>query len=121
VPTGEEYGDTEPAGTHYKLFHSKIINGDYSYLVYLPPDYETSTRSYPVLYLLHGSGDDQTGWGLIDPASALAELDARMAAGNQVASPVTPPTVPKPTAAKQPTAPKQPTTPKPASVSTTAR
>jgi enterochelin esterase-like enzyme len=30
--------------------------------VYLPPDYETSGRSYPVLYLLHGSGDDQTGW-----------------------------------------------------------
>jgi enterochelin esterase-like enzyme len=32
------------------------------YAVYLPPDYETSRRSYPVLYLLHGSGDDQTGW-----------------------------------------------------------
>jgi len=28
----------------------------------LPPDYETSQRSYPVLYLLHGAGDDQTGW-----------------------------------------------------------
>jgi enterochelin esterase-like enzyme len=32
------------------------------YAIYLPPDYETSQRSYPVLYLLHGSGDDQTGW-----------------------------------------------------------
>ena len=32
------------------------------YAVYLPPDYESSQRSYPVLYLLHGSGDDQTGW-----------------------------------------------------------
>jgi enterochelin esterase-like enzyme len=32
------------------------------YAVYLPPDYETSSRSYPVLYLLHGGGDDQTGW-----------------------------------------------------------
>lgn len=30
--------------------------------MYLPPDYETSQRSYPVRYLLHGSGDDQTGW-----------------------------------------------------------
>lgn len=41
---------------------SKILKGERKYAVYLPPDYETSQRSYPVLYLLHGSGDDQTGW-----------------------------------------------------------
>ena len=41
---------------------SKILNMERKYAVYLPPDYETSTRSYPVLYLLHGGGDDQTGW-----------------------------------------------------------
>jgi enterochelin esterase-like enzyme len=41
---------------------SKILKGERKYAVYLPPDYETSERSYPVLYLLHGSGDDQTGW-----------------------------------------------------------
>ncbi|MGD2036122.1 MAG: alpha/beta hydrolase-fold protein, partial [Bacteroidales bacterium] len=41
---------------------SKILNSERKYAVYLPPDYETSQRSYPVLYLLHGSGDDQTGW-----------------------------------------------------------
>lgn len=41
---------------------SKILNMDRKYAVYLPPDYETSQRSYPVLYLLHGAGDDQTGW-----------------------------------------------------------
>jgi enterochelin esterase-like enzyme len=41
---------------------SKILKGERKYAVYLPPDYETSARSYPVLYLLHGSGDDQTGW-----------------------------------------------------------
>jgi enterochelin esterase-like enzyme len=35
---------------------------DRKYAVYLPPDYFTSERSYPVLYLLHGAGDDQTGW-----------------------------------------------------------
>ena len=35
---------------------------DRKYAVYLPPDYEKSERSYPVLYLLHGGGDDQTGW-----------------------------------------------------------
>lgn len=41
---------------------SKILKGERKYAIYLPPDYETSQRSYPVLYLLHGGGDDQTGW-----------------------------------------------------------
>lgn len=46
-----------------KLSHpSKILKMDRNYAVYLPPDYDTSQRSYPVLYLLHGAGDDQTGW-----------------------------------------------------------
>jgi enterochelin esterase-like enzyme len=41
---------------------SKILKGDRRFAIYLPPDYGTSERSYPVLYLLHGGGDDQTGW-----------------------------------------------------------
>ncbi len=41
---------------------SKILNMDRRYAIYLPPGYEASQRSYPVLYLLHGGGDDQTGW-----------------------------------------------------------
>ena len=41
---------------------SKILQGERKYAVYLPPDYDLSQRSYPVLYLLHGGGDDQTGW-----------------------------------------------------------
>jgi enterochelin esterase-like enzyme len=41
---------------------SKILKMERKYAIYLPPDYETSQRGYPVLYLLHGGGDDQTGW-----------------------------------------------------------
>lgn len=41
---------------------SKLLNMDRKFAIYLPPDYETSQRNYPVLYLLHGGGDDQTGW-----------------------------------------------------------
>jgi enterochelin esterase-like enzyme len=41
---------------------SRILGGERRYAVYLPPDYDTSQRSYPVLYLLHGGGDDQSGW-----------------------------------------------------------
>ncbi len=41
---------------------SEILGGERKYAIYLPPGYFTSERSYPVLYLLHGGGDDQTGW-----------------------------------------------------------
>ncbi len=52
---------------HGKVFDnlsmkSEILNMERKYAIYLPPDYESSQRSYPVLYLLHGAGDDQTGW-----------------------------------------------------------
>lgn len=33
------------------------------FFVYTPPDYQTNVKGrYPVLYLLHSWGDDQTGW-----------------------------------------------------------
>ncbi len=41
---------------------SKILKMDRKYAIYLPADYDVSARSYPVLYLLHGAGDDQSGW-----------------------------------------------------------
>ena len=41
---------------------SKILKMDRKYAIYLPPDYDTSERSYPILYLLHGAGEDQRGW-----------------------------------------------------------
>jgi len=41
---------------------SKILKSNRNYAVYLPPGYETSQRSYPVLYLLHGATDNHTGW-----------------------------------------------------------
>jgi len=41
---------------------SKILDMERKFAIYLPPGYEYSQRSYPVLYLLHGAGDDQTGW-----------------------------------------------------------
>ncbi len=41
---------------------SNILNKNVAYTIYLPPDYGTSERSYPVVYLLHGYTDDNTGW-----------------------------------------------------------
>lgn len=50
---------TAPAGFAYRTFASKLAKGDVSYLLYLPPDYETSSRRYPVVYWLHGMGGSQ--------------------------------------------------------------
>jgi enterochelin esterase-like enzyme len=58
---------------------SKILNMDRKYAIYLPPDYETSQRSYPVLYLLHGGGDDQTGW--VQFGEVLTIADAAILSG----------------------------------------
>ena len=45
-----------------KLIRSAILNKNVKYAVYLPPDYASSERTYPVVYLLHGYTDDHTGW-----------------------------------------------------------
>jgi len=44
------------------VIDSEILNKDMHYSVYLPDGYESSNRSYPVLYLLHGMWDNYTGW-----------------------------------------------------------
>jgi enterochelin esterase-like enzyme len=41
---------------------SNLMQYPVKYSVYLPEDYDTSQRSYPVIYLLHGSSDDETSW-----------------------------------------------------------
>ncbi len=41
---------------------SKILQDSVNFSIYLPFDYESSKRSYPVVYLLHGYTDDQTAW-----------------------------------------------------------
>ncbi|MEX0647221.1 MAG: alpha/beta hydrolase family protein [Balneolaceae bacterium] len=41
---------------------SQILDREMPYSVYLPDSYESSTRSYPVLYLLHGMTDNYNGW-----------------------------------------------------------
>ena len=44
------------------VFDSKILDWNVKYSIYLPSDYNSSTRRYPVVYLLHGATDDETAW-----------------------------------------------------------
>jgi enterochelin esterase-like enzyme len=65
----------EPGSTYYAIqdvphgqvrevwYNSKVTGTWRHALVYLPPDYDQQTKSrYPVLYLQHGAGEDETGW-----------------------------------------------------------
>ena len=45
-------------------YFAKSSNTNRHCFVYTPPDYDKDTaRRYPVLYLQHGAGEDETGWG----------------------------------------------------------
>lgn len=42
-------------------YSSKSVGGKRKMVLYKPPGY-SKDRKYPVFYLLHGAGDDETGW-----------------------------------------------------------
>lgn len=52
---------------------SAALGKDVEYNIYLPADYDKSNRQYPVLYLLHGYGDDETGWTQFGEAQIIAD------------------------------------------------
>lgn len=71
-----------PAGSHYQTFTSRLAGTEVSYLIYLPPGYDTdSARRYPVIYWLHGRGGNQGGGG-----NFATRLDAAIKAGKAPAA-----------------------------------
>ena len=59
-----------PHGQVARLRYQSKVTGSWKNMyVYTPAGYETSGKSYPVLYLQHGGGEDERGWsnqGLTD-------------------------------------------------------
>jgi len=83
----------EPGSTYYSAqdvphgqvreiwYHSKVTDTWRHALVYAPPNYDTQTNvRYPVLYLQHGAGEDETGWTKQGHANFI--LDNLIAAGS---------------------------------------
>jgi len=83
----------EPGSTYYSIqevphgqvrevwYNSKVTGTWRHALVYLPPNYDTQTKArYPVLYLQHGGGEDETGW--IRQGRANFILDNLIASGS---------------------------------------
>jgi S-formylglutathione hydrolase FrmB len=52
---------------------SETLGKRVRYSIYLPPDYESSHRLYPVVYLLHGYSDNDTGWLQSGEANRIAD------------------------------------------------
>ena len=52
---------------------SKILGKKVRYTIYLPFDYESSSRFYPVVYLLHGYTDNDMGWIQFGEANLIAD------------------------------------------------
>jgi enterochelin esterase family protein len=63
---------------HRHIYSSRERSGETPVLVYTPPGYD-GANAFPVLYLLHGSGDDETAW--IDTGRAPMIADNLIAQG----------------------------------------
>jgi enterochelin esterase-like enzyme len=55
---------SDPAGSAIDTasYHSTALDGSGSFYVYLPPGFASTTRRYPVVYLLHGNNQSATAF-----------------------------------------------------------
>lgn len=73
-------GKAVPHGEIRKVWYkSSTMNEERRLHIYFPPGYDTSKGKYPVFYLLHGGGDEDSGWSTIGRAGFI--LDNLIAAG----------------------------------------
>jgi enterochelin esterase-like enzyme len=64
-PAGDYFAPKDVPHGHVsqQWYFSKVTGKWRKCFVYTPPDYDQNTHGrYPVLYLLHGWGEDETGW-----------------------------------------------------------
>jgi len=63
-----------------KKYFSKVTNSWRQFYIYTPPTYDSAVNvNYPVLYILHGGGEDETGWATQGKTDLI--LDNLIAAG----------------------------------------
>ena len=78
---GPQFYDVKPVPhgeVRIRPYVSKTLGVSRTVWVYTPPDYDKG-RNFPVLYLLHGAGDIESGWTLIGRANNI--LDNLIAEG----------------------------------------
>jgi len=71
-----------PHGRVEVVSYTSSAGKDKTMRVYLPPDYDTNaSQRYPVLYLNHGGGENDTHWSARSSGNAHLILDNLIAAG----------------------------------------
>jgi enterochelin esterase family protein len=82
---GIAFADNQPVphGTIRQVWYESSTLGMHRRMhVYTPPGYDDGEGAYPVLYLLHGGGDEDSGWSTIGRAGFV--LDNLLAADKAV-------------------------------------
>jgi enterochelin esterase-like enzyme len=73
-PRHDEWRDVPHGSVAMHWYQSTASGGRRRVHVYTPPGYEKdSARKYPVVYLLHGSGDNDSHWTLLGQANVIAD------------------------------------------------
>lgn len=72
--------DVPHGDVRIKRYFSKVTNSWRQFYVYTPPGYDANAgETYPVLYILHGGGEDEMGWATQGKTDLI--LDNLIAAG----------------------------------------
>lgn len=89
IPEGPEgdyyrFNKNIPHGEIRSLYHWSDVNGLERHInVYVPAEYESNPKKkYPVLYLVHGWGEDENGWSIQGHMANI--MDGLIAAGKAV-------------------------------------
>jgi enterochelin esterase-like enzyme len=72
---GPQFYDVKPVPhgvVRIQPYESKSLGVNRTVWIYTPPGYEQG-KDYPVLYLIHGSGDIESGWTLIGRANNIMD------------------------------------------------
>ena len=72
--------DVPHGDVRIKRYYSPVTNSWRRFFIYTPPGYDSSiNENYPVLYILHGGGEDERGWSMQGKTDLI--LDNLIAAG----------------------------------------
>jgi enterochelin esterase family protein len=67
-----EVNDVPRGEVRHHFYKSAVTGDDRDFYVYTPPGYDpAASKTYPVLYLLHGFSDDASGWTAVGRANVI--------------------------------------------------
>jgi enterochelin esterase-like enzyme len=73
-PRHDEWRDVPHGAVTVHWYTSKVTGARRRVHIYTPPGYQQeSSERYPVLYLLHGAGDNDSHWTLLGRANVIAD------------------------------------------------